>query len=348
MRVIHKDIKRGHGIVKAKVENLNDLWYLNLLIDKNDLIKAQTTRKIKVGEKEEPIKRAVTVTIKAENIEFHEYQNILRISGKIVEAPEDIPRGSYHTITIDEDTVLTMEKEHWTSYHIKKLEESMQPKQPNILIVVFDREEAIFALSKTSGYEILTRLHGQVEKKALKTVIKGSFYEEIIKLLEEHVLRENLQNIIIASPAFWKEELMKHVKDESLRKRIALATCSSVSENAISEVLKRPEIKEVLKQDRTSKELQLVEQLYAEISKDGSVSYGSKEVKQAVDSGAAEVLAISDNFAHKNRSDKDFISMLVSAEETKARIFFLRSEEAVKKLDSLGGVAAILRYKMSY
>ena len=48
MKLIHSDIKKG--IVKVKVENLDDLWYLNRIIEKNDFIKGKTLRKIKIGE----------------------------------------------------------------------------------------------------------------------------------------------------------------------------------------------------------------------------------------------------------------------------------------------------------
>ena len=60
-----------------------------------------------------------------------------------------------------------------------------------------------------------------------------------------------------------------------------MATCSSVDKTGINEVLKRPEIKEALKQDRITKEISLVEELLAEISKNTKVSRPT--VSQALD-----------------------------------------------------------------
>ena len=45
MKKIFEDLK--HGIVKIKIENLDDLWYLSTIVDKGDLVKGETFRKIK-------------------------------------------------------------------------------------------------------------------------------------------------------------------------------------------------------------------------------------------------------------------------------------------------------------
>ena len=48
MKIIHSDLKKGE--IKVKAENLDDLWYLSQIIEKNDFIKGRTFRKIKIGE----------------------------------------------------------------------------------------------------------------------------------------------------------------------------------------------------------------------------------------------------------------------------------------------------------
>ena len=48
MKLIFSDFKKHTA--KVKVENLDDLWYLNQIIEKNDIIKGKTLRKIKIGE----------------------------------------------------------------------------------------------------------------------------------------------------------------------------------------------------------------------------------------------------------------------------------------------------------
>ncbi|MCK4522234.1 MAG: pelota family protein, partial [Nanoarchaeota archaeon] len=138
MKIIHQNLKKGE--IRLKSENLDDLWYLSHIIDKGDLIKGKTIRKIKIGTSDQRnvriIKKPVFLKIKTEKIEFSKTSNILRVSGKITEAPEDIPKGSYHTFNIEENTVITIIKERWLKFQLDKLKEASQAKIAKILIVV--------------------------------------------------------------------------------------------------------------------------------------------------------------------------------------------------------------------
>ncbi|MBW2965549.1 mRNA surveillance protein pelota [Candidatus Woesearchaeota archaeon] len=351
MKIIHQNLKKG--IIKVKTENIDDLWYLSHIIDKNDLIKAQTIRKIKLGEEAErskkAIKKKVILTIKTEKIEFKD--NILRISGTVIEGPEDIPKSSHHSFKIEENDIITIIKEKWLRFQLDKLKEAIESKIPSILICILDREEAIFALSKTRGYKILSSIKGEVTKKEERATTKGGFYQEIIKSLREYAPRYKINNVIIASPAFWKEDLMKEIKDKELKEKIVLASCSSVDKGAINEVLKRPEMREVLKQVRSAKEIELVEELLKEISKQGNSAYGIDEVELAANAGAVKQLLITDSFISKMREQENYEridNIMKITDQTKGNINIISSEhEGGKKLDGLGGIAAILRFRIS-
>jgi len=171
-------------------------------------------------------------------------------------------------------------------------------------------------------------------------------------IIFENDQRYKLNKIIIASPAFWKEELMKEVNDKDLKSKIILATCSSAGENGINEVLKRPETEHALKQDRIAKEFRYVEELLAEISKNNLASYGLKETKNAAIAGSVKTLLITDSFIQKKRvADKyeEIEETMKTVDGTKGDILIISSEhEAGKKLDGLGGIAAILRFKLNY
>jgi protein pelota len=220
-----------------------------------------------------------------------------------------------------------------------------------ILICVFDREDAIFAKLKRHGYEIMAAIKGQVQKKAIEQNQKN-FYQEIVKVIEEYDKRENYTSIIVASPSFFKEYLLKEIKNEAVKKKTVQATCSNVSESAIGEVLKREELKTVLSNERSAKELALVDSLLLKISKDDLGAYGFKQVKEAVLIGAVSTLLVTDKIIHKRREEKTFSSLeelMKIVESARGDVHLISSEnEAGKKLDGLGGVAAILRYKLNY
>src|SRR3989338_11294030 len=263
MKLIHSNLKKGE--IKVLSQNLDDLWYLSNIIEPKDIVQGKTLRKIRTGSPDEKsreaTKRPVFLSIDVEKIEFGKYTNVLRVSGVIKQAPEDVPLGEHHTFSIDENNSITIIKEHWLKYQLDKLKEACSEKKSSILIVVHDREEAYFALFKKYGYEVLSHIEGEVQKKREENIKKENFYLAIINKLKEYAERHKIKQIIIASPAFWKEDLMKEVKDSELKQKIILAACSSATKNGIEEVIKRPEVKEALKQERTAKEINKVEEL---------------------------------------------------------------------------------------
>ena len=354
MKLVHSDFKKGEA--KVKIENLDDLWYLNQIIDSKDLVKGKTLRKIKVGlegqRKQDSVKKPVFLLIQVEKMEFSKTSNILRISGTVKEGPEDIPLGSYHTFSIEENSIITIIKQNWLRFQIDKLKEASRESGAKILICVHDREEAYFALMKKYGYQLLSEIKGNVQKKDDGQKVESTFYKDVTRQLEEYNKRYELSKIIVASPAFWKEDLMKEVSNEELKRKIILATCSSVGENAINEVLKRPETEEALKQDRISKEFKLVEGLLAEISKNNLASYGLEETEDAAESGAVRILLLTDAFIQKSREENKYNKIeeiMKIVDKTKGDVVIISSEhEAGKKLNGLGGIAAILRYKINY
>ncbi len=351
MKILHKNLK--HETIKLQPENLDDLWYLSTIIDHGDLIKGQTVRKIKVGKedarKPQIKKKKVFLEIKTEKIDFK--ADTLRISGTITQSPEDVPKGSYHTFNINPKDTLTITKEKWLKFQLDKLKEASEIKIPKILLIIHDREEALFALSKRKGYEFLSKIKGEVQKKAIETKIKSTFYQDIIKKIKEYTKKYKAKHIILASPAFWKEELIKQMKDEELKQKITLATCSSVDKTAINEILKRQEIQEVLKKDRIAKEIKLVEQLLQEISKNRNAAYGIKETALAVEAGAVQTLLITDSFIQKKREEgkyEEIEKIMKLADKMKGEIHIISSEhDGGKELNGLGGIAAILRYKIN-
>lgn len=330
------------------VENPDDLWYLNNIIESGDTISGKTVRKMKVTEEAAAERKKIFVALTVEKVEYTPKE--LRVSGKITEGPEDVPRGSYHTFAIEEGTTVAIIKQEWLGYQLDYLKEATTTKVPKIIICVFDREEALFAKLTRDGYQLLSTLKGKVTKKAVDEKIKETFYEQIIAQLDEYDKRFGLDKIILASPAFWKEELYKVLKSSELKKKIIQATCSGVDETAIAEVLKRKETQEALRQERTSKELIVVEELFAAIAKHSAASYGLKETQQAAEAGAVEQLLVTDKLIQDTRAKNTFAQLdrlMKQVDRTKGKVWIISTEhEGGKKLQGLGGIGALLRYKL--
>ena len=349
MRILNKNKNE----VKVEITSKDDLWYLTQVIDPGDLVSGKTERKIQVAENERAKKtkrKVIFIEIRVEKVEFEKTTASLRVLGTITVAPDDIPHGEHHSFSLDEGSKITIKKEIFYDFQLQKLKEASRESKSRILICVFDRETAFFALLKNYGYVKLASINGEVQKKYVEQQSKN-FYTTIIKQLKDYEARFSLDKIILASPAFWKEELAKELTDDNLKKKVVFATSSSATENAISEVMKRDELKTVLKEQQFSTETNLVEELFAEISKQGPASYGIDDVKQAAESGAVRDLLIVDSLIQEARQNNSFDLLdfiMKTVDKNKGRIHLISTEhEAGKRLVGLAGIAAILRYKVS-
>ncbi len=344
MKILKKELKDGKVVVQ--VQSLDDLWYISHAIQKGDVVIGKTTRKVRMGSAEEAVKRQYVLSMAVEDVEFKDKE--LRISGKTTEEKEDIPKGAHHTIDAEVGGILTIIKEKWPKYQLDRLEEATK-EQLNALIVVFDRELCVLARLKPQGYELIAELRGKVKKKGYDTTTVTNFYREIIAAVRGYDERNKPDKIVLASPAFWKEELLNELKSDQksrlLMEKMVMAACSSVSENAIDEVLKRPEMETALANARVAKEMRLVDEVMTEIARDGKAAYGAKETETAIEAGAVEKLLVTDVKVYKSPAME---ALMRKAEGNGGKVFIINSENpAGQKLDTLGGVAALLRYKIN-
>lgn len=342
MKILGKNLKAGE--IRIETTNNEDLWYLSHIISPGDEIKGSTERKIKIGSEENAkvVRKPVTLKIKTEKTDYQ--PETLRILGTIIEGPDDMPLGAHQSINVQVRNNIQIKKTKWYKHDLEKLDEA-QKEQTNILLVAFDREEARFAQLKKSGYEQLGEIKGDVQKKADNETKKENFYKQIAKQLEEYDQRLNAQQIIIASPAFWKEYLLNELKDETKKKSIT-ATISGVDNNSFSELLKREETQKALENERTNKELKAIEEIMTAISKDKAF-YGEKEAKEKVNIGAAKTIAVSENLLKKKQEHqkyREIDELLQAAEATNTDIMIISGKEPLQKLDSLGGIAGTLRW----
>ena len=351
MQIIKKNLKQGEVTVKAN--NPEDLWYLSQVINADDIVSGKTGRKIKLGGEDERQRKVVIKTVflslKVEKTEFKKDSDVLRVSGTILEGPDDIPKGNYHTFNVEPGSphcIFTIKKNEWAGYQLDKLKEAEQQIKRRILVLLFNREEALFALLKNEGHEIILRLKGDVAKKAIEEEKGKNFYAALNKQLVDYNERLKLDSIIIASPGFWKEYLVKELSDE-IKTKTVVASCSDVDESNIREVMQKPEVSKVLSEERESIEVNFIESLLKAISKD-EACYGLDECKEKINIGAVKELFVSYEFlqeAREKNTHKEIEKMMKLAEQTKAKIYILSSNEPEKKLKGLGGIAGILRWK---
>ena len=116
--------------------------------------------------------------------------------------------------------------------------------------------------------------------------------------------------------------------------------------------IRKPELAVTLKSSRSRHENILVEELLSEINKVGLAAYGWEEVKKAIDAGAVSKLLLTDDYIQRRRANHEYTELdeyLKKIDSLKGEINIVSSEhESGRKLTGIGGIAAILRYKLEW
>lgn len=346
MRLVFKDLKKG--IVKLIPENMDDLWHLHHIISKGDLVRALTFRtaeqkgdRIRTKKAE---KKPMVLTIKVEDVEFHEFSDRLRIHGVIEEGPQDL--GSHHTINlkVGDYREVTIIKEEWKPSHLKRLNEALRSRGKNDVIVIsLDDEEACVAVIRDSGIQMIAEIESGRSGKLYES--RDREVEYLAKIVDTiKNLGERLP-IIIIGPGFAKERLVSfgREREPEIFGRIFLHSTGNACINGIHEALKSGIVNRVVTDNRVAKETRLVERFMEELAKGGAVTYGKEEVKNALTMGAVSHLLIVDSMARSEEGEK----ILELAKEMGSDFTIVNSRiEAGRKVEGLGGVVAFLRYKI--
>ena len=347
MKVIHRDIKKN--FIKLKAESLDDLWHLKHIIREGDLLEGKTFRreeqKTDKIRKERTEKKPVYLKIRSEKIEFHKDTNRLRVTGPIVEGEDT---GSYHTFNIEEGSVIGITKQ-WKEYELDRIEEAVKNTDaPKILILNMDMGESLFGVVREYGVDFPASMNENIPGKyysVKRKKEKENFFKNVAEKIIEILDRYSIEKFIIAGPGFVKEEFAKFLKEKypQLNGRYLLKRASSAGRTGIYEVIKKGDLEDIYRESRISKEIGLVEELCQKILRDEAV-YGIKDVEKAIDYGAVERLLILDDLLR----DENYEKILEKTRKKNCKVYVISSEhEGGEKLKGLGGIAGLLRFKIS-
>ena len=292
-------------------------------------------RRIKTG------KKPMMLKIQVEKIEFHKHANRLRLMGKIVEGPEDVQLGSYHTIEVKVGTILTIFKEEWKKYQIEKLKKA-QITIPDVLIIVVDSNLTTFGLLKRSGVDIVSEFrnfHSIQEEDKLP-----EFYKKVASEINKFSSR--VKKIILAGPGFAKEHVQKIIKERysDVNEKLVIDTSSSATKAGINEVLKRGTLDKVIAESEIIKESKIIQDFFLHLQKDDGLSvYGFDQIKEADSAGAVKIFLVSEEKIREDEIEK----LARDVEKKNGQIEIVsRTHDLGEQFSRMGGLGAILRFRI--
>ncbi|ADJ15206.1 mRNA surveillance protein pelota [Halalkalicoccus jeotgali] len=334
-------------------EHLDDLWHLTYVLEPGDLVSADTTRRIQrnddqmrdTGGEREPMR----VTIAVEDVEFHKFANRLRVGGEITWASREDQLGHHHTLNVEEHDEIEVEKVLKADQRERLEEAEESSENPDVAIVTVEEGEAHIHTVAQYGTEERATFTGPTGK--------GEFARarsELFSQIADALSRMDADAIILAGPGFTKQDAYEYIEEntQDIAELITVVDTSGVGDRGVHEVLKRGAVEDVQAETRIAREAELIDELTRRMAEGTKAAYGIEAVEEAAEFGAIETLLITDERLREERAgsgdwDMDVNDLITTAEQKGGDVVVFSSEfDPARQLKNLGGVAALLRYRL--
>ena len=338
---LEEPLKRdGFGEYKLLPDSLDDLWHLSHLISVGDTVYAVTMRtvdgpndKIRAEKLE---KRPVRMGVCAEKVEFSPDANRLRVFGTITFGPDV---GQHHTLNIETGYEISVVR-RWRQVDLDRLERAVSQTVHGVIHIaaVEDGEIELYRIRQYGPERIvtLTMGSGKVAELDSRQALFAAAVEKLGPVTGP---------VVVAGPGFVKDDFISYAKSKApeLGGRMLSSDTRRTGYGAVQEAIGNGVLSRVAEDVQLAREVEVMDEVFLRISRNGAVAYGDAEVRDAVDFGAAETVIISDS----RLRDGSLSRTIEDAERLGASVVVLSSEfEPGKRLEGLGGSAALLRYKV--
>lgn len=345
--------EEGRDRMTLVPETVDDLWHLSYVLEPDDLVSGDTTRRIQRdddqmrdtgGQREH-----LSVTIAVETVEFARFANRLRVGGVITGCSREDQLGHHHTLNVETHEELTIEK-HFKADQIERIKEAeAAADNPDVAIATIEEGEAYIHLVKEYGvdeYASFTKPTGKGEYSRPRNELFGELGDALGHL--------DTDAIILAGPGFTKQDARDYIVEthRDLESLITVVDTSSAGGRGVHEVLKRGAVEEVQDETRIAREAETIDELMRRIADGAKVAYGIDQVNEATEFGAVEELLVLDERLRDERQGEgdwqiDVNDIIESVEQKGGEITVFSAEfQPGTQLKNLGGIAALLRYRL--
>jgi protein pelota len=356
LKIIETNLRQG--FVKVVPDSQDDLWHLYNVIYKGDEVYAYSSRAIKSDTESSRPKSGERVSafmgVKVESVAWDKFLGKLRVHGIIIHAPDIIPAGAHHTISVSLNQQVTIVKQTWQKHALDRLQRSSETEKP-LLIVSIDDEGYAIAETKQYGIEMKVeeriKLPGkhEAEKRQGATT---DYYKRVTNSLNQ-IWGQNHNSIVIIGVGFQKNEFASYVKDNASDMAKSIADIKSVNNGGVAgiyEALRSGVLLKATHQIRVVTENEVMEEAMKRLGKgEGTITYGLHDVENAASMGAIEKLILADTLLRDSEDEqrRQIEKLMLEVEHRNGAVTVVSTEhEAGAKLLALGGIAALLRFPL--
>jgi protein pelota len=342
MKILKIDKKLNQLLIIP--ENLDDLWHLEKIIDKKDIVAGKTDRKIKPSkEGEKTIRQTIFINLEIETIHFQEFSENLKLSGIILDGnpKEFVEVKSHHSIDVKIGDKVKIQKNNLKNWQIERLKKAeKESASAKMLVVLMDDELAELAFINQFSINKKAKITSKKQGK-MYAQEKSNYFDEIF----EKIQQLEPKKILVAGPGFVKDNFKKFVEEKRIKGLPTIITenLNSVGKTGFNELLSQGKLNSIEKELQLTKETQIIEEFLEKLSKN-TAEYGKDAVLKCLNMGQVNKLIIAETFLLEYRDQTEDVMNL--ADKMKADINIISSKNPQERtIYNMGGIVATLRYK---
>ena len=350
-------LKQSEEYWKLRIDSEDDLWVLArfaisgrslaMLGERRDTTTAESGGRAKAAER-----KKMWIQLRIITTEYKTYSSILRVHGTIEQAPMDI--GSHHTHLVEVgDEIELHSQSGFPEYDWLLLTETMtSDKKSNVSIIVVENDEIVlFEVTRRGLREGATwTMRGGGKRGDIRTseTVAKSFQQKVAK--EILAATSTKLPMILCGPGHARERLRQVILAQDPQRTIRLVSTSMAGRPGANEIIREGLADELLSEHAISKEIQLLEEVWLRLSKNGAVAYGENELSKAMNEGAIETLLVSADTLRNPEAMIDgtpVSTWIQGISDIGAELVQCSSDhDSGEQLNNMGGVIALLRYRL--
>ncbi|KAJ8446172.1 hypothetical protein Cgig2_015943 [Carnegiea gigantea] len=315
------------GAITIIPEEQDDLWILSNLILPNDVVCAETSRKVHPSGTgsggKNPVRVRFTMEVKITGVDYDNGSSSITVSGKIITNKSYVTAGAFHTLELVKGKAFELKKKSWDSISIENLKEGCNKKSGCDLVVLLINP-GLAHLYMVGKSMTNSKIWG-------KKVYPSKFFERVFNALVKNVDFSVLHCMVIAGPGSTKDQFRQFYFHKH-----------------VGEVLDDPRAMSLIKDTKSATELRAMKELNEMmLFHHDKACYGPKSVDFASELMAIETLLITDDMFRNVDSAlrKKYIGPVDSVKRSGGKVLVLSSMHVSgEQLTQLTGIAAILRF----
>lgn len=332
------DLKCKHGNMVIMGTNCDDFYVLSNILTQGDKVSCKTTRKISFDGGKTQQKITTNLEISIETISADLEYGILYVKGKVCKENEFVALGSYHTLNIELNQKMVIEKEEWSAMDVSNIKDATK-EQHNICFVIFYEKDCVISSYGTSQSRILS-----------KHEPKSKNFGSILNALKSY--ESKFLAILIASCFKTGKDFHQYVSKHSKSKYSFLQLSNDYKNisntKVISKIVLDPSFSQSFANAQYVKDLLEFQKVFPKIkSGDPGTFLGYKELGEVCNYGALEKLFITDkNYRPATVERRKVIEKILNeAHLLRAKIFVIPVEnELGEEFQKMGGIAGTLLF----